>query len=207
MPSNKPSQESSTDSNTSEVHDIGTKKLPQQNICTEKESVPGPITTNITDNLSLPLPSRQFIRHQLSATEEEHSSDDEESLILRKKIAAKTKKEIKPISQKSSDSLSIKPPKGNLLRPITQNIETLSQDMTSTVNSGTTPANPSPTTPQKSIHNRFAGAHASFRIRMLQEQHGVKKVGEPVSYYNIYFIKFKNNISLWLLTSFNHKNI
>uniref|UniRef100_A0A0K0ELX0 Uncharacterized protein n=1 Tax=Strongyloides stercoralis TaxID=6248 RepID=A0A0K0ELX0_STRER len=178
MLSNKPSQGSSTDSSNSESLEYNLSKKIKQNInCLEKEIVQRPPC----DSLSLPSNNRQFIRHQLSATEEEHSSDDEESLVLRKKLSSKTKKDIHPLFKKIKECNFDKPPIGSSLRLSSNSIDSSTIEMSSTGNNTTSTTNPIPASPQKSIHNRFAGAHASFRIRMLQEQHGVKKIGEPVS--------------------------
>lgn len=90
MLSNKPSEGSSTDSSNSETPENNLpKKIIQNTNCLEKEITQRPPC----DSLHLPSNNRQFIRHQLSATEEEHSSDDEESLVLRKKLSTKTKKD------------------------------------------------------------------------------------------------------------------
>uniref|UniRef100_A0A0K0EZX1 Uncharacterized protein n=1 Tax=Strongyloides venezuelensis TaxID=75913 RepID=A0A0K0EZX1_STRVS len=176
MLSNKPLKSPSTDSSNSESQENNSSKQQSQTTNCFDKSI---IQTAPCDNLSVPSNNRQFIRHQLSATEEEHSSDDEESLVLRKKLNSKTKKDLHPLPKKSIDSISEKPPRGSIPSK-SHDIGTLSSDMTGTNNNSTTsPSNPTPSSPQRSIHNRFAGAHASFRIRMLQEQHGVKKTGEP----------------------------
>uniref|UniRef100_A0A0N5CAX9 Uncharacterized protein n=1 Tax=Strongyloides papillosus TaxID=174720 RepID=A0A0N5CAX9_STREA len=161
MLSKKPFKSPSTDSSNSESQENNqSKQQLQTSNCLEKDS----IQKAPCDSLSVPSNNRQFIRHQLSATEEEHSSDDEESLILRKKLNSKTKKDLHPLPKKSTDSISEKPPRGSIPSK-SHNFDPFTSDMTGTNNnSTTTPSNPTPSSPQKSIHNRFAGAHASFRI-------------------------------------------
>uniref|UniRef100_A0AC35TQ51 RanBD1 domain-containing protein n=1 Tax=Rhabditophanes sp. KR3021 TaxID=114890 RepID=A0AC35TQ51_9BILA len=138
----------------------------------------------------------RFIFHQLSATEEEPATEEEDKAgVSPTKSPFKLKKDLKPrpgISRQSSEigfckSMEASP------KTFSSSFEDKTKKMvpqSPSIHS----ANPSEIK-QKSVGNRFAGAHSSFRIRMLQEQHGVKTV-EPVSfttlnpYYKIIFNAF-----------------